>query len=348
MIRFALRLFRTPAIVAAAGITVLAVVVVATRPHLVDVYNSSVRGCDDAGTCDTAIPDFLETYRTLRGWLGVLVVITPGLIGAFWGAPLVAREIETGTFRLAWTQSVTRSRWIGARLAVVGFASVVVSGSVSLLVTWWARLPDRVAEDAFGSYDLRDIVPIGHAVFAFALGVTAGTILRKLLPAMAVTLVGFTGARLAFTHLLRPRLPGVEYRESALDVMRTGFGSRNGGPVTLHAEPPHLANAWFHSSEVVDTAGDRLTTGALAEACPRMADLRPPTGPGSGRGPVPNDVHDTLAACVEKLSEQYHALAAYHPAGRYWDLQWLEVGIHVGVAAALAGVCWWWLRARVT
>src|ERR1017187_5440767 len=65
---------------------------------------------------------------TLRLWLSVLVVVVPGLLGVFWGAPLVAGELESGSFRLAWTQDVSRVRWLAARLAVSGLAAMAVGG----------------------------------------------------------------------------------------------------------------------------------------------------------------------------------------------------------------------------
>ena len=89
-------------------------------------------------------PRSSATTARLRTWLGVLVIVVPGIIGIFWGAPLVARELETGTFRLAWTQSVTRTRWLAVKLAVVGLASMAVAGLLSLMVTWWASPLDRV------------------------------------------------------------------------------------------------------------------------------------------------------------------------------------------------------------
>src|SRR5262249_24464833 len=36
----------------------------------------------------------------------------PLLLGAFIGAPLVSRELEQGTYLLAWTQGVPRRRWL--------------------------------------------------------------------------------------------------------------------------------------------------------------------------------------------------------------------------------------------
>ena len=111
---------------------------------------------------------------TARLWLGVLVLVAPALIGMFWGAPLVAREFEDGTFRLAWTQSVTRARWMAVKLAVVGLASMTAVGLLSLVVTWWAGPLDRADLNQFATFDQRGIAPLGYAAFAFALGVTIG------------------------------------------------------------------------------------------------------------------------------------------------------------------------------
>lgn len=143
---------------------------------------------------------------TARLWLSVLVIVLPGLLGMFWGAPLVAGELESGTFRLAWTQDVSRVRWLALRLTAGGLAGMLAAGLVSWLVTWWAGPLDRAGLDQFGSFDSRGIVPVGYAAFAFTLGVLAGVLLRRTVPAMAATLVAFTAARLAFRLLARPRL----------------------------------------------------------------------------------------------------------------------------------------------
>ncbi len=72
------------------------------------------------------------------GVLDVAALAVPGLIGMFWGAPLIAREFETGTFRLAWTQGVTRTRWLAAKLSVAGLAAIAASELFSLMLNWWA------------------------------------------------------------------------------------------------------------------------------------------------------------------------------------------------------------------
>ena len=79
----------------------------------------------------------LRSHQRLPGLqiaLNTLVLVVPVLIGMFWGAPLIARELETGTFRLAWTQSVSRVRWLLVKLGLVGLAAIVVAGGLSLHV----------------------------------------------------------------------------------------------------------------------------------------------------------------------------------------------------------------------
>ena len=120
---------------------VVAVVLAITGPHLVHLYDTNVASCAARGDCSTATSAYLQNDACSTGRAHVLAVAVPGLLGVFWGAPLVARELEAGTFRLAWTQSVTRTRWLVVKLGVVGFASMVAAGLFSLMVTWWpARL----------------------------------------------------------------------------------------------------------------------------------------------------------------------------------------------------------------
>jgi ABC-type transport system involved in multi-copper enzyme maturation permease subunit len=86
---------------------------------------------------------FSPDQAALRAAMNTLVVVVPGIIGVFWGAPLIAREFEAGTFRLAWTQGVTRTRWLLVKLGVVGLASMATAGLMSLLVTWWSSQARR-------------------------------------------------------------------------------------------------------------------------------------------------------------------------------------------------------------
>jgi hypothetical protein len=164
---------------------------------------------------------------------------------------------------------------------------------------------------------------------------------------MATTLVAFVAARLAFVHLVRPHLLAARHVELPLDPRSTGFGSVDGGPTTLMPSPPRLPNAWVRSVDAVDRAGHALGSGRLAALCPDLRTIGPPRGT-KGAGPAPEDVKHALDACIAKVAQTYHTAVTYQPARQYWPFQWLEVAIYLGAALALAGLCVWWVRRRLT
>jgi hypothetical protein len=166
MIWLTWRQFRTQAALAVGALVVVGLVLAITGSHLMDVYSSTVVNCQAHNDCPAAVEAFSTTYRELQGWLGALMYVVPALVGIFWGAPLVARELESGTFRMAWTQTVTRTRWLIAKLALVGFAAIAAAGIFSLMVTWWSSRLDLVSMSRFETFDTRGVVPIGYAAVA--------------------------------------------------------------------------------------------------------------------------------------------------------------------------------------
>jgi len=350
MIRLSWRQFRTQAAVAFGVLVAIAIVLIATRPHLVYLYNIYAKAqaaCATTRDCrDVSIK--LNQVDKLLQLLGTALVAVPALVGAFWGAPLIAREFEAGTHRLAWTQSITRTRWLAAKVAVVGLASVVVTGLLSLLVTWWSSPLDRANANRFGSgmFGERNIAPLGYAAFGFAVGVAAGLLIRRTLPAMASTLVAVLAVRIAFTYAVRPNLLTPLRKALVLDPSATGFGSNNGGPSTLFPNPPDMPNAWIYSTRVVDNAGDGLSPHLVATTCPSLGSIGPPpvAGQGAVRVQAPNDVQSALHDCVQKIGATYHVVVTYQPANRYWPLQWFETGVFLAAALAIVGFCFWWIR----
>jgi len=288
---------------------------------------------------------------TLRMWLSVLVVTVPGLLGAFWGAPLVAGELESGSFRLAWTQDVSRGRWLTLKLAVPGLAAMAAAGLLSWLVTWWAGPLDRAGLDQFGSFDARDVVPVGYAAFAFTLGALLGALLRRTVPALAATLAVFTAARLAFRLLARPRLLPPATVSLPLDPATTGYGSGGFLPLapapSLQPAAPGLPDAWVTSVAVVNGKGAPLTGAELARACPGIgggAAGGPARLGGSGHEPAPQGVVTAMHECVARIAVTYHEAVTYQPASRYWPLQWYELCLYLAAALLLAGACAWRVR----
>ncbi len=355
MSRFAWIQFRAQAAVVFGGLLIVAIILAFTGPHLLHLYDTNVATCAKYSDCSTAASSFLRNDRALQILLDALVIVVPGVVGIFWGAPLVSRELETGTYRLVWTQSVTRFRWIAVKLGVVGLASMVAAGLLSLVVTWWSSPIDRVNMTLYTSFDQRGIVPIGYAAFAFAFGVLAGVVIRRTVPAMAATLVGFVAARLLFNHFVLPKLVAPTRRSFALNLGTTvgGFGRMNGGPPMFIAGDPNVPNAWIYSTQFVDRTGHALTSQVLTKACPLLVSSPGPGQPvGGGKGrlsvsPVPAGAQSVLQNCVTKIGATYHEVVAYQPASRYWPFQWYELLIYLGVALVLAGACVWWVRRRL-
>jgi hypothetical protein len=355
MIRLSWRQFQAQAAVACGLLIAVLILFATTRgnvDHLYTVFAKANALCRNNPDCP-GVGIKLSKLDELLELIGTALVVVPALIGVFWGAPLIAREFENGTHRLAWTQSVTRTRWLASKLAVVGLASIVAAGLLSLLVTWWQSPIDRAHMDRFGSglFGMRNITPLGYAAFGFALGVVAGLLIRRTLPAMAATIVAFLAVRLTFTYVVRPNIFSPKHKTLALDPNNMGFGSTNGGPATLMPNPPNLPNAWIYSTHVVDSAGHGLTPATVAATCPTLPF------PGNGGGPppgggtrirvaAPGGVQDALHNCVTKLSATYHEVVTYQPANRYWTLQWGETAVYFIVALVMAGFCFWWIRNR--
>ena len=194
----------------------------ATGPGLVNRFDKAgLRTCH--ATCGTLATNFLTSlrggpYTALFDACVVIMYLAPALMGIFWGAPLIAREFETGTHRLVWNQTVTRTRWAAVKLGLIGLAAMAVAGLLSLMIGWWGSPIDHAMN--FGQpnsgtgyprlsplvFAARGVAPLGYAAFAFVLGVTAGVLIRKTLPAMAITLVIFAAIQLLMPNFVRPHL----------------------------------------------------------------------------------------------------------------------------------------------
>jgi hypothetical protein len=347
------RQFRTQALVVAGVLAVLAVVLILTGPHLVNLSDTYLKSCRADKTCGSTTNPAMNADAKLQTAVSDLLLFAPALIGIFWGAPLIARELETGTHRLGWTQSVTRRRWLAVKLGVVGLVSVAVAGLLSLMLTWWSSPIDTANADRFGNamFGLRDITPMGYAAFAFALGVTAGVLMRRTLPAMASTLVIFVATRLAEADWVRPHLMAPVHTATAIALGNgIGFVLTPGG-LHMVANPPNIANAWALSSDIVNQAGQAPSSAFLKSSCPSIANGAP-AGPAAGTGHVRVSGNGpplhAFQDCVAKVAAKYHEVVTYQPASRFWTFQGLETAIFFVLALLLAGVCFWWVRRRLS
>jgi hypothetical protein len=349
MIQLTWRQFRAQGTAAFGALAVIAVVLAITGPQLVHLYDTSVVPCQARGDCSAATSAFVSHYSLLQG-LGLVLVAVPGIIGVFWGAPLLARELETGSYQLAWTQSVPRKHWLAVKLGLIGLASVATAGLLSLMVTWWSSPLDRVNADPFMLFDERGVVPLGYAAFAFALGVTAGLLLRRTLPAMAATVAVFALVRAAVTDWVRPHL---------LTPLRIVSGLQVSG---LGTPAPPQPGDWIISDQTVNAAGQVIgQNGGISYSGGRLGILFGPQGDGrlglQGAGTCPNQFpapagtpgggpspsfQRAAQECIDRLDVRQ--VLTYQPTSHYWPMQWYELAIFAGLALVLAGFCFWWLR----
>jgi hypothetical protein len=314
------RQHRLEALAAATAVAVLAVVVTPTALHLYQVTallrQGGCLGGSPQVSCGTATDAFNATSRTLQGIVPLLNIL-PGLAGAFIGAPLLAREYEDGTWRLAWSQSVTRLAWLRRQLLGTLAVTALSAALFTAVVTWWLS-PVNYVNGRFTSngFDFTGVVPAGWALLAFATGVLAGTALRRVIPAMAITLAGYAAIRFPVEFLLRPRyLPPAK-------MWGLPFAEGSGLPV----------NDWELGLDPVAPGGHAVLTGAQFDQVQHTAQASMSRA-------------ESQAAYVAQINHWltahgYTQMATYQPAGRFWVFQGIEGGICLLLALAAIAVAY--------
>jgi ABC-type transport system involved in multi-copper enzyme maturation permease subunit len=344
MIWLTWRQFRVQALTALAILAAAAIYFLVTGLQMHHTYTADLATCTPRHDCSDVLSQFGQSYNSAFNLTELLVIAAPGLIGIFWGAPLIGRELETGTNQLAWTQSVTRTRWLAVKLAGVGIASIATAAVLSYLLTWWAGPLDHINGNRFAAmtFSSRDIAPLAYAAFAFALGAIAGLLLRRTIPAMAVTLAVFVGIQILVPTMIRPNLlPSTTVTfpvNKTTASQATGIYTRGGGSEIYIAGLPVSQGTWVISAPPVEDSSGQVVAAHNHLHCFPGTSGTPTKGAGL-------DV-DQTAACLAAYN--LHQSVTYQPARYYWPLQWYETGIFLALAGALSCTSFWWIRRRRT
>ena len=335
------RQFRVQALFGAGALAVIAVYLLYLGGDIRDAHDVYQANCDNSANCAQARSQFRSTFQNTLLFLATGLALIPALIGTFWGAPLIARELENGTHRLVWNQSVTRPRWLLSKILLIGAASVIVTGAAAALLTWAARPFDDVVKEQFDTFvfGARNIVPIGYAALAFTFGTVVGLLLRRTLPAMAVTLVVFIAFQFFFPNVVRPSLMPPDRTTLAMTAeainSAQNLGSIGGGSVIGGVRIPDAPDAWIAETSPLRTADGRTLASSEFNGC---LDDPPKTGAGGTFG-------DTAVCLAE---HDLHVDVLYHPSSRYWAFQWLETAIYVALSGILTAFGVWRIRRRVS
>ena len=284
-----------------------------------------------SAACQNLIVNFnisIENHvMSSKGPGGVLLQAMPGLIGAFIGAPVLARELETGTFRYAWTQGFGRWRWALAKLVALAVVLAAATALFGLLVSWYYQPYSGTASQAaelnqvtpFASlFSLREVTFPAWTVAAFTIAALAGMLVRRVVPAIAATLAVYTGLAFATAGLLR------QHYLAPL--------------VTTSQNPPAtgwIISQWF-TRDGQYAFGANPPVSLVNQACPALASGKP--------GPPGEGYVQQLAQCLGQHG--YIQWTSYQPASRLWPFQWIEGGWLLALSALLIVAAVWLVQRR--
>ena len=273
-----------------------------------------------SGACGTLVGYFLN-YVSTGQIIATVLQAVPALIGAFAGAPVLAREMETGTFRYAWTLGFGRWRWTLAKLVPLGIVVAAAAGAFSLLFSWYYQpflsqtlaYNNQVPLDP-GLFDLRGVAFAAWTLAAFAIGALAGMLIRRVVPALAATLAVYTGLAVA---------AGLYLREHYMTPLLVKNADAPGSAWTI-------SQWWTRGGKPVSQ--DALSQ-FLQQGAPQLA----------GKGGLPQDdptVNQYLA------QHGYTLWTSYQPGSRFWPFQWIEGGWLLALSALLIAATVWLVRRR--
>lgn len=293
------RQHRMQATTATALLGALAILLAITGVTMANDYHSALSACSQPST-DCSGLDLFRGDGAIMDLVNLTVAV-PLLIGVFWGATSIGREYDSGTNVLAWTQSVSRRRWLTAKVATLLVTSLLAGTALSVMVTWWSKTINAYKGNRFDPlpFDLQGLSPVAYTLFAASLGLAAGVAWRRVLPAIATTVAGFVAVRLPIELWARPHY---EKAVSAID------------PSTGKGKP---AGVWSLSTDMIHNG--HVVTG--------------PIGPVQVPNCVKVATREQMTACLARSG--YHFRSVYQPANRYWTFQWIEAGIFVGISAVL-------------
>ena len=277
------------------------------------IHHAYATACHPASSLACNI-NFAGRYAISVNILRVLLQAVPALIGAFAGAPLLARELETGTFRFAWTQGFGRWRWTLAKLVLLSVVVAAAAAAFSVLFSWYlspfsaAGYSIPFATDVF---DLREVAFTGWTLAAFAIGALAGMLIRRTVPAIGATLAVYAGLALATALWLRQH-----YMTPLLTTK-----------LNLPASA-WIINQWYtQDGKFAFPARGSQIISALQQSSCNSSQLSPPQ-------------------CLSQHG--YTWWASYQPGSRFWPFQWIEGGWLLALSVLLIAATLWLVRRRAT
>jgi len=266
--------------------------------------------------CGEIISEFNLTYGDPALTAAVLLQTVPALIGAFVGAPVLARELETGTFRYAWTLGISRRRWTLGKLVPLAIAVAAAAGVFSLLFSWFFQpffADGNNIPFTAELFDLRWPAFAAWTLAAFAIGALAGMLIRRVVPAIAATLAVYAGLALTAALYLRQHY-AVPLLTSNLNVPGSAW----------------IMSQWWTKGGKFAFTNWHDAPASLVRQCSAGSLGKGSTG--------------TLYQCFAQHG--YTQWTSYQPGSRFWPFQWIEGGWLLALSMLLIAATVWLVRRR--
>jgi ABC-type transport system involved in multi-copper enzyme maturation permease subunit len=307
--------------VLAAAIVLASVIVVGARVAMAARLELGLDACQPGQLTQTCGAALSENSRRIGPFVTsmLFLYLFPALVASFIGGSLFSRDFERGTHRLAWTQGITRTRWLLGKLAVVALVAIsgaaiiaTVSGQAEVFYAGLGSFRTATGPGPFSLFDFSAPAMVAYFVFAVAFGALFSVIFRRSLPAMFVAMFGFIGVRGFVELALRTKyLPPI------------ALGQGQGGQVPV--------DAWNLGMRYLTSTGDEISGERLSSLIQSFSPIA-----------------QSYAFRMDRYFAEHDVYARYlyQPADRYWLFQSIETVIFLGLTAICVSVAIWLVLRR--
>lgn len=260
--------------------------------------------------CTIIIGTFQQHYGNIATLVMLLLMLMPVVVSILVGAPLVAREVEQGTHLLAWTQGITRQRWLAVKLTAILLAGVLASTGVTILLSWWRTPLDQLQSPLTPViFDVKGIVPVAAMVFALSLAIAAGTLVRRTILAIGITIVIY----------LAIFIPAMDLRFYVLPPTTVTWDM-----LTQASPAINQGTGWVIDHGELDHQGHVVSDVTVNSTC---------------------DAAQSYGQCLH--DHGWLVYNVYQPTNHFWTLQGIEASLFFVLTVGLLAFTFWWTQYRI-
>jgi hypothetical protein len=249
----------------------------------------------------------------------IFMHVVPILIAMFIGAPLVAREVESGTYQFAWTQGTPRSAWLTTKLLFLGVTVVVLAIPLGVIASWYAQPVDAIGFASHwqpGQFGVTAVTLPAICLTGLLAGVLIGALLKKIVSAIATAGLVVGSLVLGIFAYLDNAIFSIHTTATTWYPSDGNIGVVNRfAPVGIGPKGSWggwLVNIWYEGSN-----GVHLSVKEGLQVMNRLFSSNPKT----------TQVESPQYVLTWLANHHYSFWISYQPANRFWITQGIEAAI---------------------